>query len=148
MPMDRSKYPRDWEAISRRVRDAAGNRCQWCRVRNYAVGTRDADGGFSYVAGNIYVDDMQYTGSYSEARAVADSHNENREGGPRAVVVVLTVAHLNHDTTDNSDANLAALCNRCHNRHDVGFRRGNRRATALAKKAAGDLFEAEGVPAA
>lgn len=28
--------------------------------------------------------------------------------------VVLTVAHLNHDTTDNREENLKALCQRCH----------------------------------
>lgn len=33
--------------------------------------------------------------------------------------VVLTVAHLNHDVTDNSDENLAALCQRCHLTYDA-----------------------------
>ena len=32
--------------------------------------------------------------------------------------VVLTVAHLDHDTTNNADANLAALCQRCHLSYD------------------------------
>lgn len=33
--------------------------------------------------------------------------------------VVLTVAHLDHDTTNNSKDNLKALCQRCHLRYDV-----------------------------
>lgn len=36
--------------------------------------------------------------------------------------VVLTIAHLNHDITDNRDYNLAALCQRCHNILDMPFR--------------------------
>lgn len=32
MPFDRSKYPPDWEARSRRIRERDGNRCQFCRV--------------------------------------------------------------------------------------------------------------------
>lgn len=32
--------------------------------------------------------------------------------------VVLTLAHLNHDHTDNNPRNLAVLCNRCHLNHD------------------------------
>ena len=33
--------------------------------------------------------------------------------------VVLTVAHLDHDIGNNSDDNLAALCQRCHLRYDA-----------------------------
>jgi hypothetical protein len=31
MPMDRSRYPDNWEAISHRIRfERAGGRCEWC----------------------------------------------------------------------------------------------------------------------
>lgn len=33
--------------------------------------------------------------------------------------VVLTVAHLDHDTTNNHPDNLRALCQRCHLTHDA-----------------------------
>lgn len=33
--------------------------------------------------------------------------------------VVITIAHLDHDPTNNDDANLAALCQRCHFVHDL-----------------------------
>jgi len=32
--------------------------------------------------------------------------------------VILTIAHLDHDTTHNGDDNLLALCQRCHLRYD------------------------------
>lgn len=33
--------------------------------------------------------------------------------------VVLTVAHVDHDKTNNRFTNLAALCQRCHLSHDI-----------------------------
>jgi hypothetical protein len=41
--------------------------------------------------------------------------------------VVLTVAHLDHDVTNNDPANLRALCQRCHFNHDAAFHAPNRR---------------------
>ena len=32
MPVDRLRYPADWEAISRRIRERAGGRCEWCHA--------------------------------------------------------------------------------------------------------------------
>lgn len=40
--------------------------------------------------------------------------------------VVLTIAHLDNDITNNRDENLAALCQKCHNSHDIEFRAQNR----------------------
>lgn len=40
--------------------------------------------------------------------------------------VVLTVAHLDHDPTNNDDDNLAALCQARHNRYDAQKRAANR----------------------
>ena len=38
-------------------------------------------------------------------------------------IVVLTTHHINNDPTDNRKINLLALCQRCHNRLDMPFRR-------------------------
>lgn len=55
-------------------------------------------------------------------------------------VVVLTVAHLNHDPMDCRDENLKALCQKCHLTYDA---RHHARSAALTryrmKKAAGQL---------
>ena len=40
--------------------------------------------------------------------------------------IVLTIAHLDHDPRNNDAANLKALCQRCHNRHDAKDRAKNR----------------------
>ncbi len=42
--------------------------------------------------------------------------------------VILTVAHLDHNTQNNSFFNLAALCQKCHNNYDQTKRIANRRA--------------------
>jgi hypothetical protein len=52
--------------------------------------------------------------------------------------VVLTVAHLVDMRPEAvADLNLAALCQRCHNRHDAAHRRANARAT---RTRTADLF--------
>ena len=43
--------------------------------------------------------------------------------------VVLTVAHLDHDTTNNRSENLRAWCQRCHLTYDAQHHAANRRKT-------------------
>lgn len=49
--------------------------------------------------------------------------------------VILTVAHLDHDTANNTDGNLMALCQRCHLQYDAAHHAENAKATRAAKKA-------------
>lgn len=43
-----------------------------------------------------------------------------------AVKIVLTVAHLDHDPTNNDHSNLMALCQKCHNSYDATHRANTR----------------------
>jgi len=53
---------------------------------------------------------------------------ENRKPHPKtASKVVLTTAHLDHDKDNNKFDNLAALCQRCHLRHDLPHHIQNRK---------------------
>ena len=61
----------------------------------------------------------------------AENHKPHPETGG---MVVLTVAHIDHDTTNNRFSNLAALCNRCHNRYDAPMRAEHSRQTRAVKK--------------
>ena len=55
--------------------------------------------------------------------------------------VVLTVAHIHDDRPEASGLmNLAALCQRCHNRHDMPARSANRRARIEAASGQMMLF--------
>lgn len=62
----------------------------------------------------------------------AANHEPHPETGGR---VVLTIAHIYDPDPMNCDpANLAALCNACHNRHDAPMRGKNRIRNKLARQ--------------
>ena len=96
----------------------------------------DAEDRWECIGGCRYLDEMQYATSYSEARRLCDTEEDSDYR-----VCVLTIAHLNHDIQDNRHENLAALCPRCHLRHDAKYHAQNAAKTRLAKKAAGSLFK-------
>ncbi len=61
------------------------------------------------------------------------------QGQPHPVTgstVVLTVAHLTHDESCADPADLAAMCQRCHNTYDAPHRRANAARTRRARAAA------------
>lgn len=93
MPIDYSKYPANWKTeIRPAILERAGNKCEFCGVPNGHIVYRDVSGRSG-----------QKRTCYSNLKAVK---------------IVLTVAHLNHDITDNRPENLRALCQRCHLTHD------------------------------
>ena len=54
--------------------------------------------------------------------------------------VVLTIAHMDCALVDHSDANLRALCQRCHNRWDAKARQVGASITRNRKRGQNDLF--------
>jgi len=49
----------------------------------------------------------------------------------KPVKVILTIAHLDQDPTNNKRSNLKALCQLCHNRLDAPHRAKNRKANKI-----------------
>lgn len=131
-PENKALYPKNWKQISERIRyERAGNKCEDCGVLNHAVGYRDKSGVFHYTAGNAW-HDAAGMGliPYKEAAEAIKEFNDCDGLGPdgeRAIMIILTVAHLDHDPANCSDENLKALCQRCHNRYDNRQRLENRR---------------------
>ena len=108
-PENRGKYGPHWKLISYWVRwHRAGGRCERCGVANHAHGYRTARGEFIAVEG------------IEAEAAIAD--------GEKIIRIVLTVAHLDHDPANHHHENLAALCQRCHLRHDNAHHAATRRA--------------------
>ena len=115
MPMDRRKYPKDWPAISLRIRELAGNKCEECGIPNHVFGVRDKYGRFEEIEDE----------GYAESRSME---------GEKVIRIVLTVAHMDHDPMNCRDKNLKALCQQCHLRYDAPLHRINASHTREEKK--------------
>lgn len=122
MPCDYSKYPQNWKSYIRpAILERAGDKCEWCGVMNKDEGYRDKSGEFVPIL---------HRSSDTDAA---------EEIGAKVFVIILTVAHLDHDlshndgmdtggaATDLGCANLVALCQKCHNNHDAPHRAETRR---------------------
>lgn len=131
--MDRSKYPKDWTSISKRIRDRGANRCETCKVPNGAFVAR-CGGKYMLETGETYDEE---TGDY--LGMTRGSEMGEALGEHRFVKIVLTTAHLNHDTSDNRDENLKSLCQLHHLRLDADHHAVNARATRRGRKAVGNL---------
>lgn len=91
MPIDYSKYPKNWHSeIRPRILKRADNLCEWCGLPNYA-----------------------WVNSKTREICLPDEDH--------AIRIVLTVAHLDHDEEnhDVKDDRLAALCQKCHLSYDI-----------------------------
>lgn len=153
MPMQRERYPADWEAISKRIRfERAKGCCEWCGAVNgsWKVRWRDKDGpGFTFYThaenmrdGSWHVWDEDEDGLCSEITEIIPALD-----GGKPAKVVLTVAHLGtphsdgtpgdkHDKMDVRDENLAALCQACHLRYDIKEHTANAAKTRRRKRVA------------
>lgn len=117
----RDKYPDNWKEIRQGILEEAGYKCEECGIPDHAVGYRDAEGNFIPAAGNYYIE-------LDCAREMVKHYNEWCSDGEKWIVIILTVAHLDHNPENNKRENLALLCQQCHNRHDAKTRHRNRRA--------------------
>lgn len=110
MPMDRSRYPENWEAIALAVKEKAGWRCENCDRPCLRPGERDYD-----FAERVDLEDPVWASDLFEWR-------DDELLGPRWILrirrFILTTAHPNHDP-ENPDAELRAWCAPCHCRYDL-----------------------------
>ena len=126
MPVkDWSKYPKDWKEIRKRILDRDDHCCKECGIPNYSIGYRDEKGKWYPIEHSLQGDE--------------DAADAKRKGY-KIIKIVLTIAHLNHDTTDNRDENMAALCQLHHLRLDLNQHKTNARETLRKKKGLQELF--------
>lgn len=116
---NRDRYPADWSEIRARILDRATHRCEWCGVPNHWW-RNEFD-------------------QWTDSKWVADSWRLN--DGYKVAYIVLTIAHVHDpDPANCHPENLAALCQRCHNRHDAPLRQRHAYHTRRAGAALADLF--------
>jgi len=139
-PENLDRYPSDWAEIRARIQQRAKNCCEFCGVRNWALGARDSDGNFH---------PAHPTGEES-LKLVFPKPGERwwcGKGGPqhflRIIRIVCTVAHLDHVPENCDESNLKFLCQRCHLHHDKKHHAETAYATRREGKASADLFDDE-----
>lgn len=123
MPINYKNYPSNWKSeIRPRILARANNRCEHdgCIAKNGDCGYRDKDGLF-YTSEKIL--ELLETEGYD----IFCNELSHVAGEAKPIKIVLTIAHLNHDTTDNRDENLKAFCQYHHLRHDIGHHKETRR---------------------
>lgn len=141
-PENRHRYPADWHAIRERILARAGHRCEHpgCLARQYSIGIwHRPDGG-----AHQWAEQYEPPATYAEARTIAAEAwwEVQHLGGDKLTIIVLTIAHLDHQPENCDEDNLRALCQRHHLAHDHAHHQANAAATRRAGKAIGDLFEA------
>ena len=102
MPMDRSLYPDDWEAIALRVKTAANWTCQQCGKPCRRPGESEGE-----LVERIELDRSHWALELWEAIVLS-----------KLTRFTLTTAHPNHDP-ENPSAELRAWCAPCHGRYDL-----------------------------
>lgn len=120
MPCNYKEYHPKWTLIVRLIKKREHNRCKFCHLPNGWIIKRNKDGTFrnwSQFERNEYYYKWQ-RGGYSKRGAIK---------ALGLTQVVLTVAHLDHDKTNNRFHNLAALCQACHLKHDIHQHTHNRK---------------------
>ena len=90
MPIDYAEYHPKWKLISKLIR------------HNRAKGKCEQCGAINW----------SYVNKYTRKLCLEDEED--------AIKIVLTVAHMDHDKTNNRFSNLKALCQKCHLNHDRG----------------------------
>lgn len=123
MPIDYSKYPSNWlSEIRPRILQRANNKCE---CENCDFEHLEEVWATKYKGKTTgWFRDLQI----ARQQKVTIESKKNKETGkveivenPKKVKVILTIAHLDHDETNQnvSDDRLMAMCQICHLRYDA-----------------------------
>lgn len=123
----------EWQAIREKVGKRSKWRCETCKAPHDTVVCRgegsDADT-YMLMDGTVFSDEN----GKKLGRARGSEYNG------RIVRIILTVAHLDGDVTNNKMANFKHWCQLHHNRHDAKSRASNARKSKFKKMGQGDLL--------
>lgn len=127
MPIDYTRYPDNWKEIRSDILDRAYDCCENCGVPNMCI-----IGCYKWNNARYII--HHHSGSSNVLRVMQHRYSKNELDNVhmhKPIKVVLTVAHLDQDVKNNDYKNLAALCQRCHFKHD---RKDNLKKSARTRK--------------
>jgi len=124
MPIDYSQYHPEWKTkIRPDILERDEHCCKFCGVKNHSIIHRYGKG----------MDEWQYWPEGMESEAWSLDRLKSTK-------VILTIAHLDQDKTNNDYDNLAALCQKCRLGIDMKHHMENARETRTKKKGLQKLF--------
>lgn len=127
-PENKKRYPPNWPEIRRSILIRARWLCEFCSVADHAWIVRGEGDTYRVIT---YEDEAGHPEDPMRLEVATCCDGE------KAVRVVLTIAHLDHQPENCDPENLRALCPRCHNCYDQAHRQSNAQRTR--RKKAGQL---------
>ena len=138
-PSERARYPKDWPAITARIRERAGNKCECI---GQCGDSHCAPRGLCGVPNGASIARLRENPAVWLDMPEIERGEIDLDDYLDPIRVVLTVAHIDHAPEHNDPSNLLALCQRCHLKMDTKHHAKNARATRFSRKAVGELFAA------
>jgi hypothetical protein len=130
-PENRARYPKDWLQIRERILQRAGRRCEHegCIARHLELG---------YWEGECWV---PLPRALHDAGCKAGSRVASADGTElKIIMIVLTIAHLDHTPEHCADDNLRAWCQRHHLAYDAEHHKANAWRTRRERANTRELF--------
>lgn len=131
-PENRARYPKNWKEIRQRILCRANYRCEHpdCGAMHRELG---------YWNDGVWV---SLPPALKDAGVDKPCSIQCADGSTiKVIMIVLTIAHLDHTPENCSDDNLRAWCQRHHLAYDHDHHQQNSRKTRRNRLATGDLFE-------
>jgi hypothetical protein len=123
MPIDYRNYPPNWKTeIRPSILQRANNCCEFCNIPNHKHVIRG-----NWNNTECYQDENGTIYDAKTSEPIGDDYVGEVHPTNKFIKVVLTIAHLDQNINNNDSSNLKALCQLCHNRHDINHRKRNKK---------------------
>lgn len=131
-PENRARYPKDWKQIRERILARAHHCCEHegCKARHRELGYWRGDEWVRLPRG------LREAGFDRPGQIVACADGTEL----RIIMIVLTIAHLDHTPENCADENLRAWCQKHHLRYDAEHHKQTAAATRRARANTLELF--------